>query len=367
MKIPFVDLYAQYVSIKSEIDRAIFGVIENAAFIRGERVFGFENEYAREYGVEHCVSCANGTDALYIALKMLGIGSGDEVITTAHSWISTSEVITQTGARPVFVDVDQFYHIDVNGLEHAITPHTKAIIPVHLFGQPADMPNIMSLARKLGLKVIEDCAQAHFATINNQYVGTFGDVGTFSFYPGKNLGAYGDAGCIITNDGELADKMRAYANHGALKKHRHQMEGINSRLDGIQAAVLSAKLPYVHDWTAARQNIANWYDELLEGIASVSVPKRRPGAGHVFHLYVVQIEDRDAMRAHLSSKGIETGIHYPTALPFLAAYQYMRHTPADFPRAYHNQSRILSLPIYPEMTRLQVAAVVDGIRESLAS
>ena len=243
MNIPFVDLKAQYQSIKEEIDKAIQSVIENTAFIKGKYVQQFEEDYAEAYGVKHVVSCGNGTDALYITLKAMDIGPGDEVITTAHSWISTSETITQAGANVVFVDIDKdYYTINTNLIEEKITKKTKVIIPVHIYGQPVNMTEIMRIAKKYNLKVIEDCAQAHFAEWGNKYVGTIGDAGTFSFFPGKNLGAYGDAGCIVTNNDALAEKMRMFANHGALIKHEHQVEGINSRLDGLQAAILSVKL-----------------------------------------------------------------------------------------------------------------------------
>jgi len=359
--IPLVDLHAQYLSIQGAIDAAIRRVIENSAFIGGPSVREFEESYAADYGVRHCISVANGTDAIYVALKMLGIGSGDEVITTAHSWISTSESISQTGARPVFVDVDAYYAIDADLIDAAITPRTRAIIPVHLFGHPADMTRIMTIAQKHGLLVIEDCAQAHYATWHGQRVGTFGVVGTFSFYPGKNLGAYGDAGAIITNDEALAARMRMYANHGALRKHEHLMEGINSRLDALQAAILHAKLPHIHQWTAQRQRIASWYDELLAGAPAVQIPRVREQATHVYHLYVVQVSDRDAVASRLATRGVQTAIHYPTPLPLLEAYRYLGTRSGQFPRATANSARILSLPMYPELTRAQVESVAAAL------
>ena len=275
MKVPFVDLQAQYLAHRDVIDAAIADVIQNTAFIGGDAVKSFELAYAEHYGVEHCVSCANGTDAIYIALKMMGIGPGDEVITTAHSWISSSEAVSQTGATPVFVDVDGHYTIDAEKIEAAITPRTKALIPVHLYGQACAMGSIMEIAKRRSLFVLEDCAQAHYATWGGQRVGTFGDVATFSFYPGKNLGAYGDAGAIVTRDAALADRMRMYANHGQVKKHDHRIEGINSRLDGIQAAVLSAKLPFILEWTARRQQVAAWYSEALACVSGIELPKIR--------------------------------------------------------------------------------------------
>lgn len=363
MKIPFVDLHAQYVAHRADIDRAIQQVIEETAFIGGKPVLAFEEAFARDYGVRHCVSCANGTDAIYIALRMMGIGPGDEVITTAHSWISTSEAVTQAGAVPVFVDVDEFYGLDLAQVEQAITPRTRAVIPVHLYGQSIDMGTLSSLCTKRGLLLLEDCAQAHYASWQGRRVGTFGAAGTFSFYPGKNLGAYGDAGCILTDDDALAQKMRTYANHGQLRKHDHRVEGINSRLDGLQAAILSAKLPHIHEWTRARQRVAGWYAERLSGVSGVELPRLRSGASHVYHLYVIQVDDREGLAAHLAQRGVQTAVHYPTALPMLPAYADRGFKASAFPRAVANQQRILSLPIYPEMTQDMVAWVADGIAE----
>jgi dTDP-4-amino-4,6-dideoxygalactose transaminase len=363
VKIPFVDLKAQYDAHKNEIDAAMREVIEATAFVGGRFVKQFEDDFARALGVKHCVSCANGTDAIYVVLRMLGIGPGDEVITTAASWISTSETIGQTGATPVFVDVDEHYNIDPEQLERAITPRTKALVPVHLYGQAARMDAITDLARRHKLLLIEDCAQAHLATFGGRKVGTFGVAGTFSFYPGKNLGAYGDAGAIITNDDELAKKFRMFANHGALVKHEHEIEGINSRLDGIQAAILRAKLPHLAEWTARRQANARRYDERLARIPQVTVPTTASNASHVYHLYVVRVAKRDALRTFLQERGIESGIHYPTALPFLGAYRSRGHRSDEFPRAYRNQSTIISLPMYAELTERMVDHVTDTIAE----
>jgi dTDP-4-amino-4,6-dideoxygalactose transaminase len=365
MKIPFVDLHAQYLAHREEIDRAIAGIIEQTAFIGGEAVQRFERDFATDYGIEHCVSCANGTDAIYIALKMLGIGPGDEVITTAHSWISTSEAVSQTGAVPIFVDVDQFYMLDLAQVERAITPRTRALIPVHLYGQAVDMTAAVDLCKRHGLRLLEDCAQAHYATWRGQRVGTFGDVATFSFYPGKNLGAYGDAGAIVTHDAQLAERMRMYANHGALRKHDHRMEGINSRLDGLQAAVLSAKLPHIHDWTRARQQVAAWYEKYLAPLSGIERPRVREGATHVWHLYVIQHDERDALARHLGVHGVQTAVHYPVALPLMAAYAQRGFRVEHFARAARNQDRILSLPIYPEMSEDMVRHVAETISEFL--
>ena len=363
MKVPFVDLQAQYRRYQQSIDEAISAVIQTSGFIGGETVRRFEREFAEAHGAQHCVSCANGTDAIYIVLRMLGVGSGDEVITTAGSWISTSETITQAGATPVFVDVDDFYCIDVEQVSERITKRTKAIIAVHLYGQAAQVDQLADLCGNSDIFLIEDCAQAHFAQRLGRYVGLVGRAATFSFYPGKNLGAYGDAGAIITDNAALAERCRMYANHGALVKHHHKIEGINSRLDGIQAAVLLAKLPHIHQWTQDRQRIAQAYKERLKGITEIELPNVRSGSTHVYHLFVVKARDRDALRADLASRGIETGIHYPTALPLLEAYRYLNVTADEIPRAARNSAYVLSLPIYPELSDSMIDYVVESIRE----
>jgi dTDP-4-amino-4,6-dideoxygalactose transaminase len=364
MEVPFVDLKAQYQNIKPEIDAAIKSVIADTAFVRGKYVAEFEKAYADKCGVKHCISVANGTDAIYITLKALGIGPGDEVITVANSWISTSETITQTGAKVVFVDIEpDYFTIDISKIEEKITSHTKAIIPVHLFGQPAEIDSIKRICDEHNFYLIEDCAQAHFASYKGQLVGTFGIAGTFSFYPGKNLGAYGDAGAIITNDDELADKMRMFANHGALKKHHHEIEGVNSRMDGLQAAILSVKLYYIDEWNRKRYQNALFYNELLVNVDGVITPKIRPSASHIFHLYVIRTKKRDKLQKYLKEQGIATAIHYPTALPFLRAYKYLGHKPGDFQVAYQYQDEILSLPMYPELSNSAIAFVSEQIRE----
>jgi dTDP-4-amino-4,6-dideoxygalactose transaminase len=363
MRVPFVDLNAQYAAHKEEFDRALAAVIAKSAFVGGEFVRRFEQQFAEAYGVRHCISCGNGTDAIYIVLRMLGIGPGDEVITTAASWISTSETISQTGATPVFVDVDEYYQLDAAQLEARITPRTRAVIPVHLYGQAAALDAIAEVCRRHNLMLIEDCAQAHFAQWQGRRVGTVGIAGTFSFYPGKNLGAWGDAGCILTNDDDLARRCRMFANHGALVKHQHEMEGLNSRLDGLQAALLTAKLAHIDEWTKKRQQIAAAYDELLAGVGDLVLPAVRPGATHVYHLYVVRTARRDELKKYLAERGIETGIHYPTALPLLPAYRRLGMTADDIPRAAANQNQILSLPIYPEMPREMLEHVAESVRK----
>ena len=364
MNIPFVDLKSQYVSIKDEMDAAISDIISNTAFIGGEAVNQFEKNFADLYGVKHCISVANGTDSLYVIMKMLGIGEGDEVITPANSWISSSETITQTGATPVFADIESdYYTINPEAAEKLITDRTKAIMPVHLYGQMCDMEAINALAKKYDLYVVEDCAQSHFSEFKGVRAGLSGKAGSFSFYPGKNLGAYGDAGAIITNDDALAEKCRMYARHGALVKHQHYMEGINSRLDGIQAAVLNVKLSHILDWTAKRIKNAAHYDELLKNISKISLPPVRPNTKHSYHLYVIRAQNRNALRQHLNEHGISTVIHYPTILPLLPAYDYLNKTHSDFPQAFSAQQEILSLPMYPELTLEQIQFIANKISD----
>lgn len=361
MTVPFVDLHRQYLSIKEEIDDAIRTVIEESAFIRGRFVTEFERQFAAAVGVKRCVSCANGTDALYVAMRALGLRAGDEVITTAHSWISTSETITQAGGNVVFADTDaSTFTIDPRAIEAKITERTVGIIPVHLYGQPADMDPILEIARRHGLWVIEDCAQAHMAEYRGRRVGTMGVMATFSFYPGKNLGAMGDAGCLVTNDDRLADWSELFARHGG--KGDHHIEGINSRLDGMQAAILSVKLPHLGRWTEARRRVAARYDAALAGLDWLRTPKVAEGRTHVYHLYVIRARHRDALRERLTSLAIGTMLNYPRALPFYPAYARLGHTAADFPNAWEAQGEILSLPIFPEMSDGEIDAVCDAIR-----
>ncbi|WP_027576374.1 DegT/DnrJ/EryC1/StrS aminotransferase family protein [Bradyrhizobium sp. WSM1743] len=363
MPVPYANLGLQYQSIKDEIDGAIAAVIRDSAFIRGPYVDAFEREFAAAAGVKHCVSCANGTDALYLAMAALKVKPGDEVITTAHSWISTSAMITHAGAQVVFCDTDgETFTIDPAAVEAAITPRTVGIIPVHLYGQPADMDAIMAIARKHGLWVIEDCAQAHLSQYKGRPVGTFGEAATYSFYPGKNLGAFGDAGAVVTDGAALAEHMTMLARHGGLVKHKHMIEGINSRLDGMQAAILSAKLKHLKAWTKARQDAAAVYDAGLNQLDGVEVPRVAPGRTHVYHLYTIKHKKRDALAAYLGANGVQTAINYPTALPLLPAYARLAHSPEQFPRAFDDQNKILSLPMFAEMTREQQDEVIRLIR-----
>ena len=362
MNVPFVNLRQQYVSIKDEIDQAISNVIQDSAFIGGKYAKAFEQNFAKYISVKNCIGVGNGTDALYVALKALGISDGDEVITAANTFIATSEAITLTGAEVKFVDCnEETYNINVDKLVQAITGKTKAIIPVHLYGQPAEMDKIMDVAKKHNLYVVEDAAQAHSAEYQGQRIGTIGDMACFSFFPGKNLGAYGDAGAIVTNNGDLARKARMFANHGRIEKYNHEFEGANSRLDGLQAAILDVKLKCLDKWTERRRTIARMYDAGLKDI--VITPRVMPDVKHVYHLYVIRMKKRDMAKKLLSEKGIATGIHYPIPLPFLKAYSYLGHKPADFPVAYSMKDEILSLPIHGDMTDEQVEYVIASLKD----
>lgn len=362
-QIPFVDLYAQYLTIKEEIDFVISDVIHKSSFVRGPHVENFEQRFAEMMDRKYCVSCANGTDSLYIAMVALGLKQGDEVIAPAHSWISTTETITQAGGKVIFCDTDEeTFTIDPKDIEAKITPATVGIIPVHLYGQAAEMDAIMAIAKKYNLWVLEDCAQAHLARYKGKLVGTFGNVASFSFYPGKNLGAMGDAGAVVTNDKALAEKMTMFARHGGLTKGDHRVEGINSRLDGLQAAILSVKLPHLTKWTYERQVLAKIYSDNFSTLEGLQVPIIGPGREHVWHLYVLRTQDRDSLSTFLRAAGISTVINYPVALPFLPAYGRLGHRPEEFPNAYKNQKIILSLPLYPEMPEEFRQRVVNCVK-----
>jgi dTDP-4-amino-4,6-dideoxygalactose transaminase len=366
MKVPFVDLYAQYLSIKPEIDSAIEKVIRETAFISGSYASAFEKEFASFTGVKHCMACANGTDSLEILLKAMGVGAGDEVIVPAISWISTSEAVSAIGATPVFVDVDDNLLLNLDLVESKITAQTKVIIPVHLYGNPVDMDRLMEIANKHGVKVMEDCAQSHAAGVRGKQVGTFGHCASYSFYPGKNLGAYGDAGAMTTNDDRIAEISRAISNHGQQGKHNHIMEGRNSRLDGIQGAILSAKLPHLDAWTEARIKNAQRYNALFTH-PDVKLPMVPDFARHVFHLYVIRVKKRDELMAFLKANGIETAVHYPVPLPMMPCYKKFGFSPADFPKAVEASCEILSLPMYPELSEEQAHYVVSKVEEFLSA
>lgn len=367
--IPFVDLKAQYRSIQPEIDAAVASVIEQTAFVGGTFVKDFEEAFARYCGVNRCVGLANGTDALFVALRTLGIGPGDEVITVANSFVATSEAIKMAGANVVFVDINPHtYTIDVQRIEEKITARTKAILPVHLYGQPADMDPIQTIAKKYGLRVIGDAAQAHGAEYTGQPISRFADITCFSFYPGKNLGAYGDAGALVTDNEEWAASARMFANHGRTKKYDHDFEGINSRLDGLQAAILSAKLPHLDRWTDSRRANAYKYNEAFRDL-DLATPAELDNVTAVYHLYVVRVANgvRDELRDFLKASGIETGIHYPIALPYLNAYRYLNHSDADFPEARKASAEILSLPMFPDLSDQQRNIVIQETRRFFSS
>ena len=364
--VPFVDLYPQYLELKNEIDFVISDVIKNSNFIRGSYVEKFEEMFASLLGIKKCISCANGTDALYIAMKALDIKNGDEVIVPSHSWISTSETVTQCGAKVVFCDTDNLsFTIDANKIEEKISKKTVGIIPVHLYGQSADMDKIMKIAKKYNLWVIEDCAQAHLATFNKQLVGTFGNVATFSFYPGKNLGAFGDAGAIVTNDTNLALKIELFARHGG--KGKHLIEGVNSRMDSIQAAILSTKIPKLKIWNKKRNENAQIYLSNLSNFKNIKLPYVFENRSHVWHLFVIETLKRDELFLKLKKRNIGVAINYPIALPFLPAYKYLNHKPEDFPNAYSAQQQIISLPMYPHLTEEDIAYVCNSIKEIMLS
>lgn len=387
MQIPLVDLKSQYLSIKTEIDQAVEAVISESAFIGGKYVAAFEQHFAAFCGVKHCVGVANGTDALFLALRMLGVGPGDEVFVPANSFIATSEAVSMAGGSPVFVDMDpSSYTMDPNHLEDLLKerfnrcrrpgnslsrpcasgPWPKAVIPVHLYGHPADMDSILAIARRYGLFVVEDAAQAHGALYKGRRIGSLGDAACFSFYPGKNLGAYGDGGAVVTNDSTLAEKVRMFANHGRLDKYDHELEGVNSRLDGLQAAILEVKLRRLDEWTERRRQNAVLYNCLLGG-SGLLLPGEKGDVKAVYHLYVVRVPGgrRQELQAHLQGKGISTGIHYPTALPNLKAYRRLNHSHADFPEATKASGEILSLPMFPELQDDQIRYICDSILDFL--
>jgi len=364
--IPLVDLHAQYLSIKDEIDNAVRDCIDNAHFIKGEAVTDFEERFAGYTGIKHCVSCANGTDALEMILKALGIGPGDEVIVPALSWISTAECVNNVGAEPVFADVKpDTYTIDPAKFPALLTSRTKAVIPVHLYGMPADMDEIMSFAEAHKLFVVEDCAQAHGALYKGRKAGTLGTASAFSFFPTKNLGAFGDAGAVVTDDGEVAEKVRKLANHGQLyKKHVHEFTGRNSRLDTIQAAVLRVKLKYLDKWNDSRIMLAHEYLSALRDTKDIVLPSLPADRKPVYHLFAVRAIRRNDLIALLDKNNIGWSVHYPSPLPFLDAYKYKNHQKDEFPSAAITCSEICSLPIYPGLDPESVQSICEIINRS---
>jgi dTDP-4-amino-4,6-dideoxygalactose transaminase len=366
MNVRFVDLKAQYLEIREEIDEVIQAVIEESAFINGPYLKAFERDFADYLGVKHCIGVGNGTDALFVALKVLGVKEGDEIITVANSFIATSEAISLCGGKVVFVDCrPNTYNIDVDKIESYINRKTKGIIPVHLYGQPAEMDAILDIADKYDLFVVEDAAQAHGAKYKGKMTGGLADCACFSFFPGKNLGAYGDGGAVVTNDETLARKVSMTANHGRMKKFFHEFEGCNSRLDGLQAAILGVKLKHLDRWNQRRREIAARYDKAFHEVAEI--PEVREDVEHVYHLYVIRVPNRDKIRVMLSERGIATGIHYPVPLPFLKAYDYLEIRPSDYPVSSRLKDEILSLPIHGSMMDQEVDYVIQQVFDILKS
>jgi dTDP-4-amino-4,6-dideoxygalactose transaminase len=363
VKVPFVDLKAQYQTIKQDVDAAIANVVGETAFIGGKYVDAFEKQYAEFCGCRYAVGVSSGTSALHLALVGLGIGSGDEVITAANTFIATTEAVSHAGAAFHLADINPVtFNIDVSALEAAITPKTKAIIPVHLYGQAADMDAINDLARRRGLVVIEDACQAQGAEYKGRRAGSLARAGAFSFYPAKNLGAYGDAGIVTTDDQGLAERIRLYANHGRRGATDHSVEGFNARLDGIQAAVLSAKLPHLPKWNDLRHKAAERYDKLLAGLKLVT-PREAPGAKHIYHLYVIRVKDRDRVKRELEGKGVYCGLHYPIPLHLLDAYKRIGKPAGSYPATEAAAAEILSLPMFAEISAEQQQYVADCLKE----
>lgn len=368
MEVPYLDLKAQYLAYREEFDSAIQKVIDKTAFAGGPFVQKFEEEFATYCQTKHSIGVSSGTSALWIALLAMGVGPGDEVITTPNTFIATAEAISFAGATPVFVDIDeQTYNIDPARIEAAITPKTKVIIPVHLFGQMADMAPIMAIARKHNLMVIEDASQAHGAYYNGRRAGSIADVGCFSFYPGKNLGAFGEAGGIVTNNSELAAKMRMIRDHGQSKKYYHRIIGWNGRMDGIQGAVLSVKLKYIDQWNELRRQHAHQYDNLLMTLSNVITPFVASYGTPVYHIYPVRVANRDEVLSTLGKHGVRCGIHYPVPLHLQEAYVDLGHKKGDFPISEQCASEYLSLPMFPELTPSQILHVATSLKEVLKS
>lgn len=361
--IPFVDLKAQYYSIKDEIDRAIANVLESCQFVLGKEVATFEEEFAAYCQTHHAIAVNSGTSALHLALLASGVGPGDEVITVPFTFVATVAAICYTGAKPIFVDINpRSFTMDVTQIEKAITKRTKAILPVHLYGQPADMDPILEMAKHHNLLVIEDAAQAHGAEYKGKRVGGLGDMGCFSFYPGKNLGAYGEGGMVVTNNPDYARSIRMLRDWGQDRKYYHDLKGYNYRLEGMQGAILRVKLRHLEAWTEARRAHARRYNELLAG-NGVRTPEEMPFARHVYHIYAVRTPQREALQRALSEKGIQTGIHYPIPVHLQKAYADLGYQSGDFPHSERAANEVLSLPMYPELSDENIEIVSAAVRE----
>ncbi|NOX97774.1 MAG: DegT/DnrJ/EryC1/StrS family aminotransferase [Nitrospirae bacterium] len=367
MTIPLVDLNRQYEEIKDEVKEAMTRIMESSAFILGEEVRQFENEFASFCGSRYAIGVSSGTAALHLALLAAGVEKGDEVITVPYTFTATVEVISYVGAKVVFVDINpEDYNIDVSCIEEKITKKTKAILLVHIYGHPVDLEPILALADKYGLKVIEDAAQAHGAEYRGKKVSVLGTVGCFSFYPGKNLGAYGDGGIVVTNDREIANKVKLLRNHGQREKYEHIVEGFNYRLDALQAAILRVKLTRLSSWNKNRRQHAKLYNELLAGM-EVITPVEREYAKHVYHLYVVRTKDRNGLQEWLQSQGIATGTHYSLPLHLQKAYEHLGYKKGDFPVAEKCSQEVISLPMFPELTREEIEEVCGAVKSFLSN
>ncbi|MGE5437113.1 MAG: DegT/DnrJ/EryC1/StrS family aminotransferase [Syntrophothermus sp.] len=372
MNIPFLDLKTQYNSIKEEVLPAIQNVLENTSFVLGKAVIDFEKRFAEAHQVKHCFAVSSGTDGNHLALWSLGIGPGDEVIIPANTFIATAWGATLNGATPVFVDCDKDnYNINPDRIEAAITKKTKAIVVVHLYGQPADMDRLKTIADENNLYLVEDCAQSHFAEYKGKRTGSFGITASFSFYPGKNLGAYGEGGAVTTNDDKIARKIQMMRDHGAIKKYDHEIYGHNYRMDGIQGAVLGVKMNHIEQWTEARRRNAAKYKRMLADVKEIILPREMPYAKHVYHLFVIQlnnggVEERDALAAYLNENGVSTGLHYPIPLHLQKCFAHLGYKRGDFPYAEKLAESGLSLPMYAELTNEQIEYVVGKIKEYFA-
>ena len=365
-KVPFLDLKSHHAPILEEINDAIREVIDSTAFAGGPFVTRFEEEFAAYCNSPHAIGVGSGTEALWLALLAMGVGPGDEVITVPNSFMATAEAITYCGAKPVFVDVDErTYTMDPTGLEQALTVRTKAIIPVHLFGQPADMDPILEFARKRGLFIIEDAAQAHGAVYKGRKVGTLGDAACFSFYPGKNLGAFGEAGAVVTHNAELEEKIRILRDHGQVRKYHHTMVGWNGRMDGIQAAILRIKLRYLERGNQLRRSHAAQYGVTLQHVEELITPFRAASVLHVYHIYAIRVQNRDEVVRRLADKGIGSGVHYPVPIHLQKAYSSLGYERGSFPIAERCAIEFVSLPMFPELTPKQLEIVAQGVREAI--
>jgi len=366
MKVPFLDLQSHHAPMLEEINGAIREVIDSAVFAGGPFVAEFEEDFAQYCDSRHAIGVGSGTEALWLVLLALGVGPGDEVITVPNSFMATAEAITYCGAKPVFVDVDErTYNMDPAGLEQAVTAKTKAIIPVHLFGQPADMDPILEFARKRGLFVVEDAAQAHGAVYKGQKVGNLGDAACFSFYPGKNLGAFGEAGAVVTNSDELQEKVRILRDHGQIRKYHHTMVGWNGRMDGIQGAVLQIKLQYLDKGNKLRRSHAAHYDAALQEVEEIVIPFCPSNLMPVYHIYAIRVQNRDEVMHSLADKGIGSGVHYPVPIHLQEAYKSLGHGPGSFPIVEKCAAEFVSLPMFPELTSEQLDYVVQGVKEAV--